>query len=158
MADEESNCIFCHLATGRVKARKVAEDSDVVAILDINPASPGHVLVLPKKHYMIMPQMPDQEIGHIFSVAKSVSGLLLRALKVRGTNIFVANGAAAGQKAPHAMVHVIPRMENDGLGFVLPEKQAPPAGLEALRQKLLPGIHKHLSHSVQDDRLEGALK
>ena len=104
-AQAQENCIFCQINSGKVQSKKVFEDEQTTAILDINPANPGHVLILPKKHYAIMPQMKDEEIGHLFSVSKHMSGAVLKALKVEGTNIFVANGQIAGQKAPHFMIH-----------------------------------------------------
>ena len=62
-----------------------------------------------------MPQIPEKEVGEMFIVAKKMSKLLLKALKVSGTNIFVANGLVAGQKAQHFMIHIIPRKEDDGI-------------------------------------------
>jgi histidine triad (HIT) family protein len=127
-------CIFCHIASGKVASRKVYEDDKVLAVLDINPANPGHVLLLTKQHFVILPQIPDPVVEHLGMVAKGISHALLRALKAQGTNIFVANGIAAGQRAQHVMVHVIPRMENDGLSFALPEHRLKPEELELLQK------------------------
>jgi len=120
---QKQRCIFCHIIEGKVEAKKIYEDDKVLAILDINPANPGHILLLPKEHYMILPQMPDDLIEHLFMVVKALSHLLLRILKAQGTNIFVANGLAAGQRAQHFMIHIIPRKEGDGLNFDLPENR-----------------------------------
>jgi len=134
---QKQNCIFCHIISGKVSSKKVYEDQKSIAILDINPANPGHVLLLPKEHYAIMPQLPDDTISHLFMVAKGISHACLKVFKVQGTNIFVANGVAAGQKAQHFMIHIIPRKENDGLKvFELPEKQVSETELEALRKEL----------------------
>jgi len=120
---QKQNCIFCHIISGKVASKKIYEDDKVLAILDINPANPGHILLLTKEHYQIMPQIPDDEISHMFMVAKAISHACLKALKVQGTNIFIANGTLAGQKASHFMLHIIPRMNTDGLKiFDLPEK------------------------------------
>jgi diadenosine tetraphosphate (Ap4A) HIT family hydrolase len=70
---------------------------------------------MPKEHYAIMPQIPEKEMGHLFLVAKYLSQALLKVLKVSGTNIFVANGPAAGQRAQHFMLHLIPRKDGDKL-------------------------------------------
>jgi histidine triad (HIT) family protein len=136
----EDTCIFCHIASGKMPSKKVYEDDAVIGILDINPASPGHVLVIPKKHVMIMPQMPEEDISHAFNVAKRLSLQMLRVLKAKGTNIFVANGAAAGQKAPHFMIHVIPREEQDKLKLWPKEGEITQDMLEQLRQSLLPQV------------------
>ena len=110
---QKKQCIFCHIVSGKVQSKKVFEDDSTLSILDINPANPGHVLVLPKEHYSIMPQLSEEEIAHLFMVVKTVSNAALRALAAGGVNIVVKNGIAAGQKAHHFMVHIIPRKEND---------------------------------------------
>ena len=114
-AYQKQNCIFCQIIDGKVQSKKIYEDKIVIGILDINPANPGHVLLLPKEHYAILPQVPENEISHIFMVAKAISNVMLRSLKSEGTTIFVANGVAAGQKAQHFMLHIIPRKDKDGV-------------------------------------------
>jgi histidine triad (HIT) family protein len=120
---QKKQCIFCHIVAGKVAAKKIYEDDKTIAVLDINPGNPGHVLLMPKEHYMIMPQLPEDELQHIFTVAKHLSNVLLRTLDVRGTNIIVANGPAAGQRAQHFMIHIIPRKEGDGLEFNVPSNK-----------------------------------
>ena len=133
---QKKQCIFCQIITGKVQAKKIYEDDDVIAILDVNPANPGHILIMPKEHYSIMPQMPDDEIEHIFLVAKALSNASLRALEVQGSNIIVANGVAAGQRAQHFMVHLIPRKENDNIEFQVPQKNIPEDELQKVRKAL----------------------
>ena len=141
----EQNCIFCHIIAGRVPAKEVYSDSKVKAVLDINPANPGHVLVLPKEHHMILPQLPEDLLGHMAMVAKSISKACLRGLKAQATNIFVANGAAAGQKAAHVMIHVIPRNSGDGLqAFALPHRQMPDEQYEKVATVLGERVRKVL--------------
>ncbi len=120
MADEEQQCVFCHIASGKIPAKKVYDDDKVAAVLDINPATPGHVLIIPKNHVAIMPQMSDDLIAHLGMVAKQLSNAVIRALKVDGISVFIANGVAAGQRAPHFLLHVIPRSQNDDVGLHLP--------------------------------------
>ena len=134
---QKKQCIFCQIVSGKVQSRKVYEDDKVLAILDINPANPGHTLLLTKEHYSIMPQVPDDEVGHVFMAAKSLSNSMLRSIDAKGTNIIVANGIAAGQRAQHFMVHVIPRKENDGVNFVLPQKTMEQPEIEAVGNKLI---------------------
>ena len=133
----KKQCIFCQIISGKVASKKIYEDESCIAILDINPANPGHTLILPKEHYSIMPLMPEEEITHLFSVSKRISMAQIRALKADGTNIFVANGAAAGQKSPHFMIHVIPRKENDGITtFTLPQNDMTPEENMKLRSAI----------------------
>jgi histidine triad (HIT) family protein len=123
-----------------VQSRKVYEDDKVVALLDINPANPGHVLLLTKEHYSIMPQIPDDEIAHVFMVSKSLSNSMLRSIDAQGTNIIVANGIAAGQRAQHFIAHVIPRKDNDGVNFVLPQKTMEQQEIETIGNKLIASL------------------
>lgn len=112
---QKQQCIFCQIIAGKIPSKKVYEDQFCLAVLDINPAAKGHVLILPKEHYAIMPQVPDEPLAYLFAAAKKISQVLLRALKMSGTNIFIANGLAAGQKSQHFMIHLIPRKEGDKL-------------------------------------------
>ncbi len=106
---QKQNCIFCKIIKDEIPSKKVHEDKICVAILDINPANEGHVILLPKEHYQIMPQVPKEVIMHLGIVSKKISKALLISTLGKSTSIFVANGAVAGQKAPHFMVHIIPR-------------------------------------------------
>ncbi|MFH2028022.1 MAG: HIT domain-containing protein [Nanoarchaeota archaeon] len=133
---QKKQCIFCHIVAGKVQSKKIYEDDKCLGILDINPANPGHILLMTKEHYSIMPQIPEDVLQHIFMVAKALSNACLRGLGVGGTNIFVANGVAAGQKANHFMVHIIPRKEKDGIKFELPQKKISEEELITIRNKL----------------------
>ncbi len=140
----KQQCIFCQIIAGAVASKKVFEDDKVIAVLDINPANPGHMLVIPKEHYSIMPQIPDTELEHLGMIAKGLSRSAISGLKAQGTTVFIANGVAAGQRAQHFMMHVIPRLENDGVGIVLPEKQVKGEDFEKIHAALVPVISKVL--------------
>lgn len=129
-------CIFCSIVEGKVSSKVVYEDGMVLAILDINPASRGHTLVLPKKHYVITAMMPDKEIEHLFKVANKISKELFESLKAEGSNILVANGQIAGQNVGHVVVHVIPRYNGDGLDFGWQGKKMEEKELDEVRKKL----------------------
>jgi len=132
---QKQNCIFCKIANKEIPAKIIHEDADTICILDINPASEGHILVYPKKHYMIMPHMPEDILQKVFKNVKLMSHTLLKSLQCKGTTIFIANGVAAGQKAPHVLVHVFPRRENDGL-VNLPSYEISDEQLEKLKSDL----------------------
>jgi len=147
---QKKQCIFCQIVANKVQSRKIYEDDGVLAILDINPANPGHTLLLTKEHYSIMPQLPDEEIAHVFKVAKSLSNFMLKGIDSHGTNIIVANGIAAGQRAQHFMVHVIPRKENDGINFALPQKAMEQKEIEAAGDRIIAA----LSGGVKEEKTE----
>lgn len=133
---QKQQSIFRQIVAGKVQARRVYEDDKVIGILDINPGNPGHTLLITREYYSIMPQIPPDLLGHIFRVAKKISQALLRATGAQGTNIVVANGIAAGQKAQDFIVHIIPRKENDGISFTLPQHRHDENVLETMRHKL----------------------
>ncbi|MBI3035407.1 HIT domain-containing protein [Candidatus Woesearchaeota archaeon] len=137
---QKKQCIFCQIVAGKVQSKKIYEDEKVIALLDINPSNPGHVLLLTKEHYSIMPQIPDDELAHVFMAVKSLSNAMLRSIDAQGTNIIVANGIAAGQRAQHFMVHVIPRKENDGINFVLPQNAMQQADIEDIGNRLVASL------------------
>jgi len=138
---QKQNCIFCKIASKEIPAKIVHEDPDVICILDINPASEGHILVYPKKHYMIMPHIPDDVLAKVFKDVKLMSQTLLKSLQCKGTTVFVANGVAAGQKAPHVLIHVFPRRENDGL-VKLPTYEMSDEQIIKLKGELKPYINQ----------------
>jgi histidine triad (HIT) family protein len=112
---QKQQCIFCQIISGKVPSKKIYEDDSSVAILDINPATKGHVLLFPKDHYSIMSQVPDDVLGDLNLVSRNISQAMLRCLGASGTNMFVANGLVAGQRAQHFMIHIIPRKDSDKL-------------------------------------------
>lgn len=154
----KQQCIFCQIASGKVASRKIYEDDKVIGVLDINPANPGHVLLITKEHYVVMPQIPDDVVAHIGMVAKGISHALLRALKAQGTTIFAANGVAAGQRAQHFMLHIIPRMENDGIGIEPPEHKISDSDYKKILKALKPGIAKAFGEEEPEEIEEAAEK
>ena len=137
---QKKQCIFCQIVAGNVQSRKVYEDDKVIGVLDIHPANPGHTLVVTMEHYSIMSQIPDDEVAHVFTVVKSLSNSMLRAIDAQGTNIVVANGVIAGQRAQHFMAHIIPRKENDGINFVLPQKTMEQNEIEEIGNRLIAAL------------------
>lgn len=151
---QKKQCIFCRIAESKVQARKVYEDEHVLAVLDINPGTPGHMLVLPKEHYSILPQLPEELIAHLAMVAKHLSQAALRALKAQGTTVFLANGLAAGQRASHLLMHVIPRMEGDGAGITLPSNELSEGDARRIREQWQPLVNRVFGKEVVEKHHE----
>ncbi len=140
---QKQSCVFCSIASGKIPSKKVYEDDICIAFLDINPANIGHVLLAPKKHHQILPQLPDAEVAHMFTIAKYISHAALRTANARGTTIFVANGAVAGQRAPHVIIHIIPRDTNDGITVLaIPERTVSDEEINAVGEKLAAFVGK----------------
>jgi histidine triad (HIT) family protein len=113
----KENCIFCKIVKGEIESKVVFEDDLCIAILDINPVSNGHLLLIPKEHYMMMPMVPDEVLGHLSVISKSLSDLLMESLDCKDVLVLMSNGAAAGQQIQHFCINLIPRYDEDGLNF-----------------------------------------
>ena len=127
---------MCQIISSIVPSKKIYEDEQVMAVLDVNGANPGHCFVMPKNHYPIIEQIPDREIGRLFQVSNKISTAIFESLGAQGTNIFVANGIPAGQTVAHAIVNVIPRKENDGINLQWPPKQLSEEEMSTVELKL----------------------
>jgi histidine triad (HIT) family protein len=148
---QKQQCIFCQILSGKIPSKKVYEDEVCVGILDINPATKGHILLIPKEHYAIMPQVPDNVIGHLFVTAKKFSQIMLKSLRATGTNVFIANGLVAGQKSQHFMIHVIPRKEDDEI-LKIDEKLLEQEMLDKVKSAIEPKLNELLG--VKNEKQE----
>ncbi len=122
----EKECLFCRIVRNEIPAKKVFEDEKVLAFLDINPRNPGHTLVIPKKHYETILDIPEAEIGDLFKTVKKISAMIKNGLNAQGISISQSNGSVAGQVVAHMHVHVIPRFVTEGpvgLEGILPVKK-----------------------------------
>jgi len=120
---QKQNCIFCKIIKGEIPSRKAYDDDKIVSVLDINPAAKGHLLVMTKEHYPILPLIPFDTASHMFRTTKGLVNALKQAIITNKTTVFIANGAVAGQQSPHFLYHIVPRENNDGLdNFVVPVK------------------------------------
>ena len=116
-------CTLCEIAQGKSNAKVVYYDETCIAYLKQMPASAGHIVLIPKKHYTIFEQVPDNEASHMFRIASKLSTAAFETFGQGGTNIIVQNGEAAGQTHPHFSIEIIPRNENDGLNFLWQPRQ-----------------------------------
>ena len=110
-----SDCPYCEwIAT---KKNLIFEDKDLAVALHPQPASNGHMIVIPKKHFTILEQMPDSLVNHVTVLSNRMSMIQFETLGAQGTNMILPNGIAAGQEIAHVGFHLIPRFENDGLNL-----------------------------------------
>jgi histidine triad (HIT) family protein len=114
--------LFCRIAAGEVPAHMVLEDSGTVAFLDARPVFKGHVLVMPRRHYVTLADLPVAGVGPLFERVRLISAAVPAALGAQGT--FVALNNTVSQSVPHLHVHVVPRTRGDGLrGFFWPRQR-----------------------------------
>lgn len=120
---KDENCIFCKLAAGDIPSATLYEDDDFRVILDLNPASRGHALIIPKEHYRNLYDLDDDLAAKALVLAKRMVLRLKEVLGCDGYNIVQNNEEAAGQTVLHFHMHMIPRYEGDkvGLGWKMGE-------------------------------------
>ena len=109
----DQNCIFCKIAAGEIPSATLYEDDDFRVILDIEPASKGHALILPKEHYANLYELDDELAAKVLVLAKKMITKLTDIVGCDGYNVVQNNGKAAGQTVFHFHMHLIPRYEND---------------------------------------------
>lgn len=111
----DDNCIFCKLANGKIPTNSIYEDEDFNVIMDADPASRGHCIILPKTHAANLYELPEEYCEKIFSVAKKCGSVLRDTLHCDGLNVLQNNGETAGQTVFHLHVHLLPRYQEDGV-------------------------------------------
>jgi histidine triad (HIT) family protein len=113
MSDEE--CIFCKIAAGELPARIVAEDERTVCFMDINPATRGHALVIPRNHARDLLSVATDDLHAVAVAAQRLAARMSERLGAAGVNVINSCGSAAWQTVFHFHLHVIPRYEGDPL-------------------------------------------
>jgi histidine triad (HIT) family protein len=130
------DCLFCKIVAGELPSTRVHEDDRVIAIMDVFPATRGHVLVIPRAHAADVHEVSEEDLAAAAAIAKRLAGRAMGGLGADGVTIMQSNGAAAWQTVFHYHVHVIPRYQNDPL--VLPwrpgEAPADPGELTDISQ------------------------
>ena len=109
------DCLFCKIIAGDIPSSKIYEDEKTFAFLDINPVNPGHTIVVPKKHSR---NLYDIEKNDWLAVMKTVKMLTLKikeGMDADGISVAMSNEPSAGQTVFHTHVHIVPRIEDDGL-------------------------------------------
>lgn len=113
-----NDCIFCQILSGNLPVSMVYQDEFCSAFMDINPVTPGHVLVIPNQHAVGLSDLPEKDGEHIFAIAQKIAKRIKQSsLRCEGINLFLADGQAAGQEVFHVHLHVFPRFEGDGFGL-----------------------------------------
>jgi len=109
------DCIFCKIIKGELPSHKLYEDDDFIAILNINPITKGHALLIPKEHSDTMLEMESSLGKRYLELVHIIGNALIKACEADGLNVGVNVLPAAGQVIMHTHTHIIPRMEGDGL-------------------------------------------
>lgn len=110
-----NDCVFCKIAKGEIKSEKIFKSDNFFVVRDIKPRVEGHMLVIPKKHFVTLLDIPDKLGNEMLNVLKKIVGKLMDEKKGDGFNLVMNNLEVAGQEVMHAHIHVLPRKEGDGL-------------------------------------------
>ena len=110
---KKDDCIFCRIANGEIPSNTVYEDEMVRVILDLNPGSKGHMLIIPKEHFDDLYELPDEYGAEVMRVAKKLAVAAKKALHADGINLVQNNEPQAGQSVMHFHMHVIPRYADE---------------------------------------------
>jgi histidine triad (HIT) family protein len=145
-------CIFCQIIKGKIPCHKVYEDDDFLGFLDIRPFNPGHALVIPKKHYRWVWQVP--KVGQYWQAANKVALAQLKVL----VNPLAVFFLTSGFEIEHAHIHVLPRFKNDGHGgFVkfgnfkkISQKQ-----MQTIAKKIFKAVHPTKFQATPPVNLDG---
>jgi histidine triad (HIT) family protein len=111
-------CIFCKIVKGEIPSTKLFENENVLSFLDIMPASKGHALVIPKKHYRTLLDVPHEELKEVMEAVQKVAAAIMSSVEsAEGFNVVQSNKEVAGQVIAHVHFHIIPRSTEDNLNF-----------------------------------------
>lgn len=121
----DNNCIFCKIINKEIPSKMIYEDNDFYAMLDIAPATRGHVLILPKEHAATMSELSDEKLSKILVLAKKIIEAMKKVHGFTDYNIIQNNGRLAGQTVDHYHLHLIPRYSIDEVSLWSPHDNDP---------------------------------
>jgi histidine triad (HIT) family protein len=111
----DPDCLFCKIAAGEIPATRVREDERTIAFMDINPATRGHLLVIPREHAADLLEIGAGDLSACIAAAQELAARVKEKLGAEGVNLLNSCGREAWQTVLHFHVHVIPRYAGDPL-------------------------------------------
>jgi len=144
---KQQQCIFCSLVDWKIPQYRIYEDNHFIGILDINPASKGHVIIIPKKHHHFITEIQEDFSKPIKKIINKIYGVL-----EADTSTIINNGTNAGQKLNHVSIHVIPRYENDKINLTWNSTKESEDELKDLSKKLM--IKEEIQKIIEEKTLE----
>ena len=129
-------CIFCAIADGSAPSRRIYQDENAIAFMDINPATDGHALVIPRVHTRDLWDIERSTAEQVMAASVRVAAQMRRALEPDGINILHATGAAAFQTVFHFHLHLIPRYLGDPIKLPWVPRPGDRSKIDALAEKI----------------------
>jgi histidine triad (HIT) family protein len=133
------DCLFCGIVAGDVPGEIVDSDEHTVAFMDINPATRGHALVVPRTHSADLIEIADEDLERTMLAARRLAGRMDQALEADGINVLNACRPAAWQTVFHFHLHVIPRYDDDPLKLPWIPGPGDPGEIAAVAERLRGG-------------------
>ena len=113
--ENKVNCIFCKIANKKIESNIVYESNNIIAFLDIDPINEGHILIVPKEHYLDIEELPADILNEIMELSQRIVKALKETYKPDGYSI-MQNGGKFNEIG-HFHLHIFPRYQNDGFGW-----------------------------------------
>ncbi len=113
----EPDCIFCKLVAAEIPAAVVYENDALIAFLDNGPLADGHLLITPREHFERLSDVPPDTCALLARAMPLLVRAMSEVVSSPGCNVLLNDGKVAGQEVPHVHFHLIPRRENDSLGY-----------------------------------------
>lgn len=114
--EKQNACVVCDIISKGTDL-EIYSDNDIFVMMHPSPACQGHIIVVTKKHFPIIENIPDDLLAKVAIITNKILIVLFQGLKAQGTNLLVQNGIPAGQKHAHFIMNILPRSEGDGLNF-----------------------------------------
>ena len=115
LKDTESNCLFCKIVSGKVASATVVEEEKILSFMDIQQSQPGHVLIIPRKHYNNFSEIPLEIASSMMTLCHKMANAIYNSFNPQGITIYLSDGEVAGQVIPHVHLHLQPRVTGDNL-------------------------------------------
>jgi histidine triad (HIT) family protein len=151
-ASGQGKCIFCEITAKRMDSVRVYEDQDILAVMEIMPATKGHLLVMPKQHFQFIQEIPSKLLEKIFYFVKTLNPILIKILDAKALSIYIPQGQLAGQRIQHFVINLIPRYEADNLAFDWEHKKADTKELEALAEKIRKASQSEVVKGIKEEQ------
>ena len=136
MPAADPDCLFCKIVAGEIPATSVAQDERTVTCLDLNPATRGPALVVPREHSADLMDISDEDLARTMTAARRLAGRMKETLEPDGFNILNSCGAAAWQTVFHFHVHVVPRYDDDPLELPWVTSEGDPDEIAAIAERI----------------------
>ena len=133
------DCLFCGIVAGSIPSETIHSDERTVAFMDINPATPGHALVVPRAHSADLHDVEPDDLTAVVLAAQRLGRRMKDVLDADGINLINASGAAASQTVFHFHVHVVPRYEDDSIELPWVPTPGDPEEIARIAQRLCEG-------------------